>query len=71
MKSFELEVNSGDEPELEQLRVAFLIWDKNSPQSYAVVFYKGGHQAAIYEYTTEDRPLDWVATLDDLGPMVA
>ena len=59
LESFEVEVNSGNEPELEQLRVAFIMWDKNSPHSYAVVFYKGGHQAAIAQYTIFERPLDW------------
>jgi len=70
MESFELEVNTGDEPELEQLRVAFIIWDKNSPQSYGVVFYKGGHQAVVYEYNIHERPLDWVPSEDD-GPIAA
>jgi hypothetical protein len=70
MESFELEVNSGDEPELEQLRVAFILWYKDKPNRYAVIFYKGGHQAAIYEYNVEERPLIWVEPQDD-GPLAA
>jgi hypothetical protein len=70
LESFELEVNSGDEPELEQLRVAFIVWDKTNLESYAVIFYKGGQQAAVYEYSTKDRPLTWVEPQDD-GPLAA
>jgi hypothetical protein len=39
------------------IRVAFIMWDKNSPHSYAVVYYQNGHQYAIKEFNIFDRPL--------------
>lgn len=40
------------------IRVAFIMWNKNSPHSYAVVFYENGHQHSIREYNIHTHPLE-------------
>jgi hypothetical protein len=64
LESFESDVNDGS---AEPPRVAFIMWDKAAPSTYSVVFYQGGHQTEIREYT---RSLDWVEP-QDTGPQAA
>lgn len=64
LESFESDVNDGS---AEPPRVAFIMWNKDAGQVYWVVFYQGGHQTEIREYT---RSLDWVEP-QDTGPQAA
>lgn len=58
LQELEEPFNTGEEDDNDRTSVAFIVWDKFTPQAYSVVFYRHGHQVHVQDYTTDERPLE-------------